>query len=179
MHTFVGALDMLVPHFAQFVAIRSRRPRAGATVQTSKHNNNDSPTPRRGPAMKKIAPYIIVFLAALLVMNLFDFSHDLSLHFDGDDIDGPAGALAALLAGGLGLIIGAVVLVVVGVVLAVVFASLGVMAVIGIALAVVLGLLALSPLLLPLLIPVLIIWYITSRNRKERERQQALRAEPV
>jgi hypothetical protein len=36
-----------------------------------------------------------------------------------------------------------------------------------------------SPLLLPLAVPVLIIWYLASRNRKNRERAEALKAEPV
>lgn len=129
--------------------------------------------------MKKIAPYIIVFLAALLVMNVFNLGHDFNVHLDGDDIDGPFGALVGLLAGGVGLVIGAVVLVIVGVVLALVFASLGVMAIVGVAIAVIVTILALSPLLVPLLVPVALIWYFASRSRKNREREQALRAEPV
>ena len=100
--------------------------------------------------MKKIAPYIIVFLAALLVMNVFNYSHDFNVDFDGDRIDGPLGTLIGLRAGGLGIV-----------------------------LAIVLGLLAMSPLLLPLAVPVLIIWYLASRNRKNRERAEALKAEPV
>ena len=73
--------------------------------------------------MKKIAPYVIVFLAALLVMNLFNYSHDMHVVLDGDDIDGPVGAFFGLLAGGIGLLVGGVLLLVVGAILAVVIAG--------------------------------------------------------
>lgn len=129
--------------------------------------------------MKKIAPYVIVFLAALLVMNLFNYTNDMHFAFDGDDFDGPLGALVGLLAGGLGLLIGGVVVLVVGAVLAVVFAGIGVFAVIAVIVALLLAALALSPLLLPLLIPVAIIWFFASRSRRNRERAEALKAEPV
>jgi hypothetical protein len=129
--------------------------------------------------MKKIAPYVIVFLAALLVMNLFNYSHDMHFVLDGDDIDGPVGAFFGLLAGGIGLLVGGVVVLVVGAILAVVFAGIGVFALIAVIVALVLAALALSPLLLPLLIPVAIIWFFASRSRRNRERAAALKAEPV
>lgn len=131
--------------------------------------------------MKKIAPYILVFLATILLMNLFSTGHDMHFNIDGDEFDGPAGALFGVLFGGLGIVIGGIVMVVVGIVLAVVFAGLGVLAIAGIAFALVCAVLAVSPLLLPLLVPVAIIWFFMSRSRRQRERVQAeqMKAEPV
>jgi hypothetical protein len=130
--------------------------------------------------MKKIAPYIIVFLATVLLMNVFG-SHDVGVNFDGDHIDGPVGALLGLFFGGLGIVIAGIVMVVVGIVLAVVFAGMGVIAIAAIAIALVCAVLAVSPLMLPLLVPVAIIWFFMGRSRRQRERAQAeqVKAEPV
>lgn len=130
--------------------------------------------------MKKIAPYIIVFLATVLLLNVFG-SHDYGINLDGEEFDGPLGALLGVFFGGIGIVIAGIVMVVVGIVLAVVFAGMGVLAVAAIALALVCAALALSPLMLPLLVPLAIIWFFTSRSRRQRERAQAeqVKAEPV
>jgi hypothetical protein len=130
--------------------------------------------------MKKIAPYILVFLGTILLMNLMSSGPDMQFNFDGEDFDGPIGALFGVLFGGLGIVIGGIVMVVVGIVLAVVFAGLGVIAIAAIAIALVCAVLAVSPLMLPLLIPVAIIWFFMSRSRRRREQAAApLKAEPV
>ena len=106
--------------------------------------------------MKKYAPYIILFLFAAL---LFDaMSGDMSVNFDGEEIDGPLGWMLATLFAGGGTLLAAFITLVVGVVLAVLLGSLGFAAIV--------VALAISPLLLPLVIPVAIIWYLMSRSRK-------------
>jgi hypothetical protein len=131
--------------------------------------------------MKKIAPYIIVFLAAVLFMNVFGAANDWNVDIDGDHFDGPLGALVGLLAGGLGIVIAGVVMVGVAALLAVIFAGLGIFAVGAVIIALLVGALALTPLLLPLLIPIGIIWFLVSRSRRNRERTRSeeIKAEPV
>ena len=76
--------------------------------------------------MKKIVPYIVLVLCALLLWDLLFTFSDASFHIDGDEVDGPLGAALALLFGAGGTIIGVLVTIVVGAVLAVVFAGVGV-----------------------------------------------------
>jgi hypothetical protein len=114
--------------------------------------------------MKKSAPYIILFVLALLVWNaLFDGS---GMHFtiDDEDFDGPLGGLAAMLFAGGGILIGIVVAAFVAMLLAVVFAGVGIVIVAAVALAFVAAMLAIAPVLLPLLIPIGIIWLIVHRK---------------
>lgn len=119
--------------------------------------------------MKKSAPFIILFVLALLIWNaMFDPVH-MDFMIGDEDFDGPLGALAALLMAGGGILIGFVVMVFVAIVLAVVFAGVGIVVVAALVLAAIVAAIAISPLLLPLLIPIGIIWYLSSRNRK-RER---------
>ena len=117
--------------------------------------------------MKNFAKIAILFLFAVLLLDIaFDAADFMSFNIDGDEVDGPLGALLAVLFAGGGLVIAGVVLLVVGLVLAVVFAGVGVIVVGALGFAAVAVALALSPLLLPLLVPVAIIWYLVSRNRK-------------
>ena len=115
--------------------------------------------------MKKIVPVVALFLFAMLLWNLFFGPGDMHFVLDGDDIDGPAGALLGVLFAGGGVVIAAVVLVFVGAILAVVFAGLGILLVGGLGLGAIVLALAVSPLLLPALIPIAIVWFIVSRNR--------------
>jgi hypothetical protein len=125
--------------------------------------------------MKKIAPYVILFLFAMLAWNMFFHSDGMTFNIDGDEVDGPLGALLGMLFAGGGMVIAAIVLVVVGVMLAVVFAGVGIillgtLSVVALAVAA-----AISPLLLPLLLPLAVIWFLVSRSRKNRAlRQQAV-----
>jgi hypothetical protein len=118
--------------------------------------------------MKKIAPYIILVLCALILWDLLFTFGDASFHIDGDEIDGPLGAMLGILLGGGGVLIGLLVTVVVGAVLAVVFAGVGVVIIGALAIAGVAVAAAIVPFLLPLLLPLAVIWYLVSRSRKNR-----------
>lgn len=118
--------------------------------------------------MQKSAPYIILFVLALLLWNgLFDGA---GIHIDlgDDDFDGPLGSLAALLLASGGVILGVLVAAIVVTVLALVFAGVGVLVVVAMVVAAVVTALAVSPLLLPLLIPIAIIWLIARRKDQGR-----------
>jgi hypothetical protein len=125
--------------------------------------------------MKDFAKIIILFVFALLLLDVASDAADfMSFHVDGEEFDGPLGALLGVVFAGGGLVIGGVVMLLVGLVLAVVFAGVGVIVVGALGFAAVAVALALSPLLLPLLVPVAIIWYLVSRsNRKARMAQPA------
>jgi hypothetical protein len=121
--------------------------------------------------MKKTAAIVILFLFAMLVWNVFVFGHhggDMSFNIDGDEIDGPLGALLAMLFAGGGTLLAAVIMLMVGAILAVVFAGVGILLIGGLGLGAVLLALAISPLLLPLLLPLALVWYLASRSRKTR-----------
>jgi hypothetical protein len=123
--------------------------------------------------MKKIAPYVILFLFAMLAWNVFLHSGDTSFNIDGEEVGGPLGALLGMLFAGGGIMIAGLVMVVVGVVLAVVFAGVGIIVVGALAVAALAVVAAVSPLFLPLLLPLAVIWFFVNRSRKNR----ALRAQ--
>ncbi len=124
--------------------------------------------------MKKTAIFVIAFLFALLLWNVFVYGGP-TVNFDGDEIDGPFGALLAMLFAGGGTLIAVLVMLVVGVVLAVVFAGVGIILIGGLGIGAVVLALAISPLLLPLVLPLALIWYMVGRSRKNRMmRQQAI-----
>jgi hypothetical protein len=125
--------------------------------------------------MKKPALFVIAFLFALLLWNVFVYGSGPVLDIDGDEIDGPFGALLAMLLAGGGTLIAALVMLVVGAVLAVVFAGVGIILIGGLGIGAVVLALAISPLLLPLLLPLALIWYMVGRSRKNRMvREQAV-----
>jgi hypothetical protein len=119
--------------------------------------------------MRKSAPYLILFVLALLIWNALVDSSGMSFNIDGEDFDGPLGGIAAVLFASGGILIGIVVAAIVAVILAVVFAGLGIVVLALLVLAAVVTALAVSPLMLPLLIPVAIIWFFTRRNRQRGE----------
>ncbi|WP_332879327.1 hypothetical protein [Massilia sp. S19_KUP03_FR1] len=118
--------------------------------------------------MKKIAPFILLFLFAAVLWNVFADMHGVVFDIDGDEIDGPAGALLGLLFAGGGTLLAACIMVLVGLVLVVVFAGVGILLLGGLMLAACCVALAVSPLLLPLLLPLALIWYLVSRARRPR-----------
>jgi hypothetical protein len=126
--------------------------------------------------MKKTATFLIVFLFALLLWNVFAFGlGDMSVNIDGDEFDGPLGALLSMLFAGGGTLLAVLVMAVVGVVLAVVFAGVGIILLGGLGIGAVVLALAISPLLLPLLVPLAVIWYLCKRSSKNRMvREQAV-----
>lgn len=124
--------------------------------------------------MKKIAPFVILFLFCLLAWNVFAHSSGMSFDIDGEEIDGPLGAALGLLFAGGGIIIAALVVLFVGAVLAVVFAGVGVLLALGLGLAALVLAAVISPLLLPILVPAAIIWFFVSRSRRNRVKAQAV-----
>ena len=118
--------------------------------------------------MKKIAPYLILFLCALLLWDLLFTFGDASFHIDGEEVGGPLGAMLGILFAGGGTLIGLMVAVVVGAVLAVVFAGVGIVIVGALAIAGLAVAAAIVPFLLPLLLPLAVIWYLVSRARRNR-----------
>lgn len=121
--------------------------------------------------MKKIAPYIILFLFALVAWEALVEPYGVNVVFDGD---GPLEAMLAVVLAGGGLVIGVLAALIAAVVVAVVFAGLGLLAVAGLVLAAVVVVAVVAPFLLPVLIPLAIVWFIVSRNRRNRLKQQAV-----
>lgn len=124
--------------------------------------------------MKKIAPFVILFLFFLLAWNVFMHSSGVTFDLDGDELDGPLGAVLSLLFAGGGLIIAGLVVLFVGAVLAVAFAGAGVLLALGLGLALLVLAAVLSPLLLPILVPVAIIWFFMNRSRRTRLKAEAV-----
>ncbi len=123
--------------------------------------------------MKKIAPYLVLFLCALLLWDMLFTFGDASFHIDGKQFDGPLGAMLGVLLAGGGTLIGLLVILVVGVVLAVVFAGLGIVIVGALAIAGLAVAAAIVPFLLPLLLPLALVWFLVSRSRRNRMVQKA------
>jgi hypothetical protein len=121
-------------------------------------------------AKKLIFAAFIVLLAVAACQSIF--GDGMHVNIDGDEIDGPLGAILALVFGGAGMLLAGVIITCVALFLCVLFASLGILAVFGVALAAVIAVAAVSPLLLPLLIPFGLYWIFVSRPRKQR--QQAM-----
>lgn len=115
--------------------------------------------------MKKYAPYVILFLFAAMLWNLFDWSGDMAVNLDGEQIDGPLGFMLATLFTGGGMLLAIFISVITVAVLAVVFAGVGVILIGSLAIGALVLALAMSPLLLPLLIVVAIVWYAMRRPR--------------
>ncbi|MGJ9419016.1 hypothetical protein ACHAC9_14785 [Massilia sp. CMS3.1] len=118
--------------------------------------------------MKKIAPYLVLFLCALLLWDLLFTVGDAGFHIDGEEFDGPLGAMFGVLLAGGGTLLGLLVTLVVGVVLAVVFAGVGVVIIGALAVAGVAVAVAIVPFLVPLLLPLALVWYLVSRARRNR-----------
>ncbi|WP_432381306.1 hypothetical protein [Duganella sp. P38] len=116
---------------------------------------------------KKLIFAALIFLLAVAACQSM-FGDGMHFNIDGDDIDGPLGALLAMVFGGAGMLLAGVIMVCVALFLCVLFASLGILAVFGVALAAVVAVAAVSPLLLPLLIPIGLYWLFVSRPRKHR-----------
>jgi hypothetical protein len=124
--------------------------------------------------MKKIAAAVILFLFAALAWNLFVHPAGMMFNIDGEEIDGPLGALLGAMFAGGGLLVAGAVMVFVGLLLALVFAGVGIVVVAALALAAMVTALALSPLMLPLLIPVGIVWLLMGRSRRNRTKAGAV-----
>ena len=121
--------------------------------------------------MKKLFAIAIIAILAICAWNAIDTS-DMIVNIDGDEVDGPLGALLGLVFGGLGMVIAAIAVTCAAVFVGFLFAGLGVLMVVALALVGVILAALIAPFTLPLLIPAAIIWYIVSRNRKHRENRE-------
>ena len=125
--------------------------------------------------MKKTTAFVILSLFVLLLWGTFAYNDGMTVDIDGDRIDGPFGALLAVLFAGGGTLLAGVIMLLVGAILAVVFAGVGIVLVGAIGLGAAVLALAISPLLLPAVLPLAVIWYLVSRSRKHRMiREQAV-----
>jgi len=115
--------------------------------------------------MKKYAPYVILFLFAAMLWNLFTWSGDMTVNLDGEQVDGPLGFMLATLFTGGGMLLAIFISVITVAVLAVVFAGVGVILIGSLAIGALVLALAMSPLLLPLVLVVAIAWYAMRRPR--------------
>jgi hypothetical protein len=113
------------------------------------------------------AAFILLLAVAAWQSILGDGMH---VNIDGDEIDGPLGALLGIVFAGGGVLIAAVAVTCAAVFVGVLFAGLGILMVSALVLGAVVLLAAMSPLMLPLLIPVGIYWIFTHRSRKQRQR---------
>lgn len=118
--------------------------------------------------LKKVLPVAIIAALAIAAWIAID-TNSLHVNIDGDEIEGPLGALLGVLFGGAGLLIAGVAITCAAVFVGVLFAGLGVLMVVGLALLALVLVAAISPLLLPLLIPVGIFWLFSARSRKQRK----------
>jgi hypothetical protein len=125
--------------------------------------------------MKKTTAFVILSLFFLVLWGALAYSGGMGFDVDGDRIDGPLGALLAILFAGGGTLLACMIMLLVGAILAVVFAGVGIVLVGALGLAALVLALAISPLLLPLLLPLAVIWYLVGRSRKQRMvREQAV-----
>ena len=118
--------------------------------------------------LKKVLPVAIIAALAIAAWIAID-TNSLHVNIDGDEIEGPLGALLGVLFGGAGLLIAGVAITCAAVFVGVLFAGLGVLMVVGLALLALVLIAAISPLLLPLLIPVGIFCWFSARSRKQRK----------
>jgi Na+-translocating ferredoxin:NAD+ oxidoreductase RnfD subunit len=118
---------------------------------------------------KKLVFAVLIALLALAAWQSI-LGDSMYVNIDGDQIDGPLGALLAIVFAGGGMLIAVVAVTCAAVLVGVLFAGLGILMVSALVLGAVVLLAAMSPLMLPLLIPVGIYWIFTHRSRKQRQR---------
>jgi hypothetical protein len=126
-------------------------------------------------AKKLILATIVLLFAVAAAQALF--GDGMHVNIDGEEFDGPLGAVLSVLFGGAGLLLAGVIMTAVALFLCVLFAGLGIVAVAGVALAAAIAVALVSPLLLPLLIPFGLYWFLVARPRKLRT--QATLEQPV
>jgi hypothetical protein len=116
---------------------------------------------------KTMIPLAIFALLVLAMLFAID-TGDMHVNIDGDEIDGPLGALIGVVAAGGGMLLAAIICTAVAIFLGFLFAGLGIVMIVGIALLAMVVAAAVSPLLLPLLIPIGLYWFLVARPRKQR-----------
>jgi len=117
--------------------------------------------------MKKFLIFVFILVLACLFFNKIGGSN-MTMDFNGNDVDGPLEFLFGMIFAGGGLLIALLALICAAVLVGLVMTGVGVLMVAIVAGCIALGLLFSAPFMLPLLIPVAIIWVLVSRNRKQR-----------
>lgn len=120
--------------------------------------------------MKKFLPAVVIALLAILAWRALGFGHatDMTLNWNGEEVDGPLGWLLGLLFASGGVLFAVAALALAALLLGLLWAGIGALLLAGMAL---LGLLLaalLAPVMLPLLIPLLILLVIAARARDKR-----------
>lgn len=127
--------------------------------------------------MKKIIPLVLfpILLLALgaAVWHAAD-AGTFHTNWNGDEIDGPLGAVFGMLIGGGGLLIAATVLCCVALLLGFVMAGVGLLLVLLLSVLALVLVAALTPVMLPLLIPLAIVWFVATRIRNNRRATQTV-----
>lgn len=120
--------------------------------------------------MKKILPLIALLMLVMVAWRLLGGLDvdDWHVHWNGEEVDGPLGALGALVLAGGGALAAVLGLVVAALCVGVLFAGLGLLLVAGLALLALLLAACVTPFLLPLLIPLAILLWIAARMRRKR-----------
>ena len=116
--------------------------------------------------MKKILMFVFVLILACLFFDKIGGSN-MTMEFNGKDVDGPLEFLFGMIFAGGGLLIGLLAIICAAVVIGLVMTGFGVLIFAIVAGCIALGLLFSAPFMLPLLIPIAIIWMLVSRNRKQ------------
>lgn len=117
---------------------------------------------------KKTMIPLAIFALLMLGMWFAIDTGNMHVNIDGDELDGPLGAVVGTVATGGGMLLAALVCTAMAIFLGILFAGLGIMMIVGIALLAVVVMAAISPLLLPLLIPAGLYWFLVARPRKQR-----------
>jgi len=129
--------------------------------------------------MKKLISLLLFSIVVLaLGAAIWHATHigTVSTNWNGDEVDGPLGAVLGMLIGGSGLVIGAAVMCLVALVLGFVMAGVGLLLILVLSIAALAVIAALTPMLLPLLIPLAIVWFVATRIRNNRNNRQTHQA---
>jgi hypothetical protein len=118
---------------------------------------------------KKIVIAAVLFLLAIAAWQSI-LGDNMHVNIDGDEIDGPLGALFGMFLAGGGILIATVAVICAALFVGLLFASLGIVLVGALALAAVLVVAAVAPLMLPLVIVCAIVYYGSGRARRQRQR---------
>jgi hypothetical protein len=122
--------------------------------------------------MKKLIFALVALLLVAAVWHAADFGGG-TLVWDGDEIGGPVGLFAGLVAAGGGLMIAAVALTGAAILVACVMAGVGLLMVLLMGFFALLAAALLAPVMLPLLLPLALLWFIASRMRRQRRTHAA------
>ena len=117
---------------------------------------------------KKTIALAVTFLLVLAAWFALDSLGGMHVDIDGDEFDGPLGAVIGLIAAGGSMVLVTVILTGVAIFLGMLFAGLGILAIVALVMLALVVAAAVSPLMLPLLIPVGLYWFFVSRPRKQR-----------